>query len=72
MDARDLVNGARARGELTQQEADLLWAQSLSAPLMARVLLLHSRGHSLRHALQSTAGDATGGRPSLAANAARA
>ena len=53
MDARDLVNGARARGELTQQEADLLWAQGLSAPLMARVLLIHSRGHSIRAALEA-------------------
>ena len=56
--AQDLVNNARARGLLTQAEADVLWTQNLSAPLMARVLLIRSRGHSLRSALKATAGDA--------------
>ena len=53
MQSRDLVNNARARGLLTREDADLLWAQSLSAPLMARVLLIHSRGSSLRAALSA-------------------
>ena len=56
--ARSLVNSARARGLLTQAEADVLWAQDLTAPIMARVLLIRSRGHSLRAALHATAGGA--------------
>ena len=52
MDARTLVNRARARGQLTQADADLLWAQEITAPQMARVLLNHSRGFSLRALLR--------------------
>ena len=39
MDARELVNAARAKGQLTKAEADVLWCQNLTALQMARVLL---------------------------------
>ena len=57
MDARALVNNARARGQLTQADADLLWAQNLTAQQMARVLLLLSRGSSLRALLSRLPSD---------------
>ena len=51
LDASMLINAARARRELSQSEADILWSQHLTTSQCALALARMKRGQSIGQAL---------------------